>query len=119
MFTPRDLAARLRVNGIDVTEEHIWTSALVKARFLDDQRPGARRSRSARSLTTALYQVGYVQTELRPDYVVRGETRGYSFERIAKAIRLIDDGARFLATNPDPTAPSPPGPCRPPDRSRR
>ena len=111
MYTPRDLAARLRVNGIDVTEEHIWTSALATARFLHDQRPGGSAFTIGEvGLTTALYQVGYVQTELRPDYVVLGETRAYSFERIAKAIRLIDDGARFIATNPDPTAPGPTGP---------
>ena len=39
-----------------------------------------------------------------------GETRTYSFERITSAIRLIDDGARFIATNPDPTGPSAEGP---------
>jgi NagD protein len=42
--------------------------------------------------------------------VVLGETRTYSFERIARAIRLIVNGARFIATNPDPTGPSPEGP---------
>ena len=61
-------------------------------------------------LTTALHEVGYVLTERAPDYVVLGETRTYSFEAIAKAIRLISDGARFLATNPDPTGPSAEGP---------
>ena len=39
-----------------------------------------------------------------------GETRTYSFERITHAIRLIAAGARFIATNPDPTGPSPDGP---------
>jgi NagD protein len=41
---------------------------------------------------------------------VLGETRTYSFERITRAIRLIGGGARFIATNPDPTGPSPEGP---------
>jgi NagD protein len=41
---------------------------------------------------------------------VLGETRTYSFERITQAIRLIAGGARFIATNPDPTGPSPGGP---------
>lgn len=61
-------------------------------------------------LTTALHEVGYVLTDRDPDYVVLGETRTYSFEAITKAIRLIADGARFLATNPDPTGPSAEGP---------
>ena len=61
-------------------------------------------------LTTALHGAGYTLTERDPDYVVLGETRTYSFERIALAIRLIVNGARFIATNPDPTGPSPDGP---------
>jgi NagD protein len=61
-------------------------------------------------LTTALHSAGYTLTDRDPDYVVLGETRTYSFERIAQAIRLIVDGARFIATNPDPTGPTPDGP---------
>ena len=70
-------------------------------------------------LTTALHEVGYVLTERDPDYVVLGETRTYSFEAITKAIRLISDGARFLATNPDPTGPSQKGRSPRPVRWRR
>ena len=61
-------------------------------------------------LTTALHSAGYTLTEREPDYVVLGETRTYSFERISQAIRLIGAGARFIATNPDPTGPTPDGP---------
>ena len=61
-------------------------------------------------LTTALHEVGYTQTDRSPDYVVLGETRTYSFERITKAIRLVAGGARFIATNPDNTGPAPEGP---------
>jgi NagD protein len=110
IYTPRDLAARLRASGIEVGEDNIWTSALATARFLDDQRPGGSAFTIGEGgLTTALYQVGYTQTERDPDYVVLGETRTYSFERITQAIRLIEGGARFIATNPDPTGPSPNG----------
>jgi NagD protein len=42
--------------------------------------------------------------------VVLGETRTYSFDRITRAIRLVLEGARFIATNPDTTGPSPDGP---------
>ena len=56
-------------------------------------------------LTTALHEAGYTLTERDPDYVVLGETRTYWFERITLAIRLIVDGARFIATNPDATGP--------------
>src|SRR5881275_2731924 len=85
IYTRRDLAARLRASGLEVSEESIWTSALATAKFLEDQRPGGSA------------------------YVI-GETRTYSFERITRAIRLIGEGARFIATNPDNVGPSPDGP---------
>ena len=110
IYTPRDLAARLRLAGLDVPEESIWTSALATARFLEQQRPGGSAFSVGESgLTTALHDAGYTLTDRDPDYVVLGETRTYSFERITRAIRLIDAGARFIATNPDPTGPSPGG----------
>jgi NagD protein len=111
IYTRRDLAARLRTTGLDVPEESIWTSALATARFLDDQRPsGSAYVIGEAGLTTALHQAGYTLTDREPDYVVLGETRTYSFERITRAIRLVAGGARFIATNPDPTGPSPDGP---------
>jgi NagD protein len=110
IYTRRDLAARLRASGLDIPEESIWTSALATARFLEDQRPGGSAFVIGEAgLTTALHQSGYTLTERDPDYVVLGETRTYSFERITQAIRLIDSGARFIATNPDATGPSPDG----------
>jgi len=111
IYTPRDLAARLRRSGLDVPESSIWTSALATARFLDQQRPGGSAFVVGEAgVTTALHDVGYTLTERDPDYVVLGETRTYSFERITRAIRLVGDGARFIATNPDATGPSPEGP---------
>ncbi|HKD98129.1 MAG TPA: HAD-IIA family hydrolase [Micromonosporaceae bacterium] len=107
IYTPRDLQARLFRMGIDVPEQAIWTSALATAQFLDDQRPaGTAYVIGESGLTTALHAIGYVLTEHEPDYVVLGETRTYSFEAITQAIRAINDGARFIATNPDPTGPS-------------
>src|SRR6266436_9274415 len=111
IFTQRDLSARLRGIGLNVPEEAIWTSALATARFLEDQRPGGSAFVIGEAgLTTALHSAGYTMTEREPDYVVLGETRTYSFERIAHAIRLVAAGARFIATNPDPTGPTPQGP---------
>ncbi len=111
IFTPRDLAARLATSGIALPEGAIWTSALATAQFLDSQRPGASAYVIGEAgLTTALHEVGCTLTDRDPDYVVLGETRTYSFEAITTAIRLIDNGARFIATNPDPTGPSRHGP---------
>src|SRR5207245_932525 len=111
IYTRRDLSARLRGIGLDVPEEAIWTSALATVRFLEDQRPGGSAFVIGEAgLTTALHAAGYTLTERDPDYVVLGETRTYSFERITQAIRLLAGGARLIATNPDPTGPTPDGP---------
>ena len=111
IFTPRDLAARLSRSGLQVPEASIWTSALATADFLSGQLPGGSAYVIGEAgLTTALYEAGYTLTDTDPDYVVLGETRTYSFEAITRAIRLIGTGARFIATNPDVTGPSPEGP---------
>jgi NagD protein len=111
IFTPRDLAARLARTGLQVPEESIWTSALATAEFLRTQLPGGSAYVIGEAgLTTALHDVGYTLTDADPDYVVLGETRTYSFEALTRAIRLIGRGARFIATNPDVTGPSPEGP---------
>ena len=107
IYTPRDLRARLAHTGIDVPEAAIWTSALATAQFLDSQRPnGSAYVIGEAGLTTALHEAGYTLTDNDPDYVVLGETRNYSFEAITRAIRLINDGSRFICTNPDATGPS-------------
>ena len=111
IFTPRDL------RGAPAHERHR------RARRRRSGPPRWRRRSSSPSsgpggsayvvgeagLTTAMHDVGYVMTDRDPDYVVLGETRTYSFEAITRAIRLIEKGARFIATNPDPSGPSPAG----------
>ena len=111
IYTRRDLTARLRASGLEVPEESLWTSANATAKFLEDQRPGGSAYVIGEAgLTTALHAAGYTLTERDPDYVVLGETRTYSFERITRAIRLINRGSRFIATNPDATGPTVDGP---------
>jgi NagD protein len=111
IFTPRDLAARLASSGLVVPEEAIWTSALATAVFVTDQLPhGSAYVIGEAGLTTALHEAGYTLTDRAPDFVILGETRTYSFSSITRAIRLIDAGARFIATNPDVTGPSSEGP---------
>lgn len=100
--TPRDLRALLLDCGLDIPESAVWTSALATAKFVDQQRPGGSAYVVGESgLTSALANVGYVHTDQDPDYVILGETRTYSFASITRAIRLIENGARFLSTNPD------------------
>lgn len=107
IFTRRDLSARLASSGLEVPESSIWTSATATASFLATQSDSRRAYVVGEAgLTTALYEEGFIMTNDNPDFVVLGETRSYSIEALTQAIRLIDKGARFIATNPDVTGPS-------------
>jgi len=111
IYTPRDLSARLKLAGLDIPEDRIWTSALATAAFLNSQKPqGTAYVIGETGMTQALHDIGYVQTDQNPDYVVLGETRNFNFDNLTKAIRLIGAGSRFIVTNPDATGPSNEGP---------
>ncbi|GAB4528956.1 MAG: HAD-IIA family hydrolase [Anaerolineae bacterium] len=107
LYTPRDLAHRLSIIGLNIPPERIFTSAMATAHFLRAQKPdGTAFVIGESGLTDAIHSVGYVITDHEPDYVVLGETSTYNFELITKAIRLVAGGAHFIATNPDPTGPT-------------
>ena len=107
VFTNRDLSARLANSGLDIPEDHIWTSANATAAFLQQQSPGSTAYVIGEAgLTTAIHAAGYVMTETNPEYVVLGEVRSYDFRALTQAIRFIEGGAKFIATNPDVSGPS-------------
>ncbi|MCX8052504.1 MAG: HAD-IIA family hydrolase [Armatimonadetes bacterium] len=107
MYTPRDLQHRLSLIGLEVPHDHLFTSAMATAQFLDSQMPrGTAYVIGETGLTTALHEVGYVLTDRNPDYVVLGETKDYSYDQISRAVRLVAAGSRFIATNPDPNGPT-------------
>lgn len=106
MFTTRDLSHRLSRIGLDIPAERIFTSAMATARFVESQKPGGTAFVVGESgLTQALHEVGYVMTDIDPDYVVMGEIKTYNIDTVTTAIRLIQKGAMFVATNPDATGP--------------
>ena len=106
VYTPIDLQHRLQRVGVNVETDHLYTSALATAQFLKWQKPnGTAFVLGESGLTEALHDVGYVITDHEPDYMVLGETTSYSFSRITQAMRLVKAGARFIATNPDPSGP--------------
>lgn len=107
VYTPRDLSHRLQTIGLDIPERCIFTSAMATARFLDYQCSGGKAFVIGESgLTDAIYSIGFIITDLAPDYVVLGETRSYDMVMITRAVQLVAKGARFVATNPDPSGPS-------------
>lgn len=106
LYTPGDLAHRFRLIGLDIPAERIFTSAMATARFLRSQKANATAFVIGESgLTSPIHEVGYVITDVDPDYVVLGETHSYNLEQITTAIRLVAAGAHFIATNPDPSGP--------------
>lgn len=106
LYTPGDLAHRLNAIGLDIPAERIFTSAMATAQFLHSQRPKATAFVIGESgLTSPIHGIGYVITDIDPDYVVLGETFSYNLEQVTKAIRLVAAGSHFIATNPDPAGP--------------
>ena len=101
--TPRDLVRKLESLGIHgLGEENFITSAMAAAQFVSSQRPGGSAYVvGGPGLTTELYKVGFSLTESNPDYVIVGKTATFSFPMLKKATELIDNGAKFIGTNPD------------------
>lgn len=105
--TPKELSQKLLRLGLDVSEEHFYTSALATASFLATQKPGCSAYVIGEAgLMNALYEKGVYMNDVNPDYVVVGETRSYSFEKIEKAVGLVNRGAKLIGTNPDTTGPT-------------
>ena len=105
--TPHELSMKLQRMGLDVSAGHFYTSAMATAAFLSAQKPGCTAYVIGEAaLSKALYDVGIYMNDVNPDYVVVGETRTYSFEKIEKAIELVNKGARLIGTNPDITGPT-------------
>lgn len=107
LYTQKDLAHRLNVIGLKIPQERIFTSAMATARFLESQKPeGTAFVIGDSGLTEPIHEAGYVITDINPDYVVIGETNAYNYDMLTKAVRLIDGGAQFIATNPDVSGPT-------------
>lgn len=104
--SPRELAQKLKRMGLNVGEEHFYTSALATASFLASQCPGGSvYAIGEPGLLNALYDAGLTNNDYNPDYVVFGETRSLNYEKIEHAVRLIQRGAKLIGTNSDLTAP--------------
>lgn len=105
--SPRELQQKLGRMGLDVGEEHFYTSALATAKFVASQAPGCTAYViGAPGLVNALYDVGIMMNDVDPDYVICGETNTYNYETILKAVGFVQRGARLIATNSDLTGPS-------------
>lgn len=105
-YTPKELHQKLARMGLDVSEEHFYTSALATAAFLKEQAPGCSVFAIGEAgLLNALYDAGITMNEVNPDYVVVGEGRAYSLETLTKATNLVMGGAKLIGANSDVSGP--------------
>lgn len=105
--TPHELSMKLERMGLKVPPENFYTSAMATAAFLKSQNPGCTAYVIGEAaLTKALYDQEIYMNDVNPDYVVVGETRTYNFEKLEKAIELVNKGAKLIGTNPDITGPT-------------
>ncbi len=104
--SPRELSQKLGRLGVEVGEEHFYTSGMATAAFLKSQCPGGTVFVIGEpALTHALYEAGFAPNDTDPDYVVVGETSAYTYDRICQAVLMVNNGARLIGTNPDTTGP--------------
>ena len=105
-LTPFELRQKLSRMGLDVAEEHFYTSALATAEFLKSQAPGCSvYALGEAALTNALYNVGIFMNDVNPDYVVIGEAKSYNIDTLTKAVNLVMNGAKLIGANSDLSGP--------------
>ena len=105
-LTPKELQLKLQRLGLDVPEEHFYTSALATAAFLKEQSPGCSAYVIGEAgLLNALYDVGIVMNDVNPDYVVVGEAKSYSMDTLTHATNLVLKGAKLIGANSDVSGP--------------
>ncbi len=105
-YTPRELHQKLARMGVDVPDEHFYTSAFATAAFLKEQSPGCSVFAIGEAgLLNALYDAGITMNDVNPDYVVVGEGRTYSLDTLTKATNLVLRGAKLVGANSDVSGP--------------
>lgn len=105
-YTKRELQQKLARMGMEVSEEHFYTSALATAAFLKEQSPGCSvYAIGEAGLLNALYDAGITMNDVNPDYVVIGEGKSYSIDTLTKATNLVLKGAKLIGANSDVSGP--------------
>ena len=100
----RDVVNKLAGLGMIVEEEHVFNSAIATARFLARLKPnGTAYVLGEGGLLTSLHKNGISLVSQDPDFVVLGEGRNFTLEMVNQAVEMILGGAKFIATNLDPS----------------
>lgn len=106
--TRLEVTRKLKRLGIEVGEEHVYTSAMATGKFLGDQGPGGTAFVLGEGgLLTSLHENGITLVDTDPEFVVLGEGRNFTLESVQRAVDMILGGAKFIATNRDPSPKKP------------
>lgn len=100
---PEEILKKFEVMGFTTTANHIYTSAAAMKSYLEQEfnSPGVYLVGTDSFKNTLTKDSSIVLTDTAPDAVVMGLDTSITFDKIITACRLIQEGARFLATNPD------------------
>lgn len=105
--TQEGAAQKLLDMGFDIQPETLYTSAMATAAYLGEMDPGATvYVIGSDGLKEMLEDVGLTLTEEDAEYVVMGLDPELNYEKLSKGTLMINDGAKFIATNPDKKFPT-------------
>lgn len=106
--TPTQYAAKLKKMGAEVAPAEIITSGTATALIMARELPPAARVHvfGENSLREAMLEQGFVLADTDVQAVVASIDWGVTYDKIKRACLLIRAGARFYATNLDPTRPT-------------
>ncbi|MNI07113.1 putative hydrolase YutF [compost metagenome] len=105
--TPGEVARHLQEMGIAAEEQEVCTSAVAAAEYVASIEPGAKVAPIGESgLLHALQNAGLIVEKERPDFVIQGIDRSFTYETLTRATQWISAGARYVLTNPDLLLPS-------------
>lgn len=100
--TREKLQEALRAVGIEAKLDHIYSSALVTAKYIATNFAGKKVAMiGSEGLRSALLEADIVITEENPDVYVMGIDPTIDYGKLSKATIAIQNGATFIATNPD------------------
>ncbi len=106
--TPEAYADKLARMGVEVSPTEVLTSGQATARYLAQEYPPGTRVHvfGMPSLREALELEGFVLADEAVELVVASMDRAVTYDKLKRASLLIQAGARFIATNRDPTNPA-------------
>jgi 4-nitrophenyl phosphatase len=106
--TPQQYVDKLERMGVTVSPSEILVSGQATARFLRREYPCGTRVHvfGMNALKQALTDEGFVLADEQVQLVVASMDRELTYDKLKRASLLIRAGARFIATNLDPTNPA-------------